>query len=52
MGDPTFDEMEEAGTTAWRLFNAVAFVLDGRILGDPQSTQRLHRVIDGVCTPA
>lgn len=46
---PSFEELEEAGPTAWRLFNAVTFVLNGRILAEPQSTQGLHRVIDGVC---
>ena len=35
---------------AWRLFNAVTFSLNGRIAEDPSSTQRLHRVIDGVCS--
>jgi hypothetical protein len=52
MGDPSFEELEEAGPTAWRLFNAVTCVLNGRILAEPQSTQGLHRVIDGVCSSA
>jgi hypothetical protein len=30
-------------------YNAVTFVLNGRILGEPKSTQELHRIIDGVC---
>ena len=47
---PSFEELVEGGPTAWRLFNAVTFVLNGRILGDPKSTQELHRIIDGVCT--
>jgi hypothetical protein len=47
--EPSFEEMEEGGPTAWRLFNAVTFVLNGRILGEPRSTQELHRIIDGVC---
>lgn len=46
---PSFEELEETGPTAWRLFNAVTFVLNGRILGEPKSTQNLHRIIDGVC---
>ena len=49
---PSFEELEEAGPTAWRLFNAVTCVLNGRILAEPQSTQGLHRVIDGVCSSA
>lgn len=47
---PSFEELEASGPTAWRLFNAVTFVLNGRILGEPQNTQGLHRIIDGVCT--
>ena len=46
---PSFEELEESGSTAWRLFNAVTFVLNGRIVGAPKSTQDLHRIIDGVC---
>jgi hypothetical protein len=46
---PSFEEMREGAPTAWRLFNAVTFVLNGRILGEPKSTQALHRIIDGVC---
>jgi hypothetical protein len=46
---PSFEELVDAGFTAWRLFNAVTFVLNGRILGEPRSTQELHRIIDGVC---
>ena len=46
---PSFEELEETGPTAWRLFNAVTFVLNGRIIGEPKSTQNLHRIIDGVC---
>ena len=49
---PSFEEFEDTGFSAWRLFNAVTFVLNGRILGEPQSTQGLHRIIDGVCTAA
>lgn len=47
--EPSFAELREAGTTAWRLFNAVTFVLNGRIVGEPHTTQTLHRLIDGVC---
>jgi hypothetical protein len=49
---PSFEELEEGAPNAWRLFNAVTFVLNGRILGEPKATQDLHRIIDGVCTPA
>ena len=35
--------------TAWRLFNAATFVLNGRIAENPSVTTKLHRVIDGVC---
>lgn len=49
---PSFEEFEDTGFSAWRLFNAVTFVLNGRILGEPQSTQGLHRIIDGVCAVA
>ncbi len=47
---PSFEELEASGPTAWRLFNAVTFVLNGRIIGEPQSTEGLHHIIDGVCT--
>jgi len=47
--EPSFEELRECGPTAWRLFNAVTFVLNGRILGEPKHTQELHRIIDGVC---
>lgn len=44
-------EFEEWGDrTAWRLFNAVTFALNGRIAENPQVTRTLHNVIDGVCT--
>ena len=36
--------------TAFHLFNAATFVLNGRIAENPQVTTRLHKVIDGVCT--
>ena len=37
--------------TAWRLFNAVTYSLDGRVAEQPQKTAKLHEVIDGVCVP-
>jgi hypothetical protein len=46
--DPTFEELNES-YSAWRLFNAVTFALNGRILENPRATPRLHQVIDGVC---
>lgn len=47
--EPSFEELAEEWN-AWRLFNAVTFVLNGRIVGEPKTTQDLHRIIDGVCT--
>lgn len=38
--------------TAWRMFNATTFVLNGRVAEDPTVTGKLHQVIDGCCTPA
>jgi hypothetical protein len=35
--------------TAWRLFNAATYTLEGRVTEKPQLTQQLHSVIDGVC---
>jgi len=35
--------------TAWTLFNAVTFALNGRVIENPQATPKLHRIIDGVC---
>jgi hypothetical protein len=35
--------------TAWRLFNAVTFVLTGKVAERPDLTTRLHTVIDGIC---
>lgn len=37
------------GETAWRLFNAVTFTLNGRVAENPSVTRTLHQVIDGVC---
>ena len=47
--DPSFEEMRLQPLNGWRLFNAVTFVLNGKILGSPQTTQTLHRVLDDVC---
>ena len=44
---PKFEEWGDR--TAWRLFNAVTFVLNGRVAENPAATTTLHRVIDGVC---
>lgn len=44
---PRFPDLEER--TAWRLFNAVTFALNGRVLEKPDATPKLHRIIDGVC---
>ena len=35
--------------TAWRMFNAATFVLNGKVAEEPRITRDLHRVIDGVC---
>lgn len=35
--------------TAWSLFNAATSALSGRVLDNPAATEKLHRVIDGVC---
>ena len=35
--------------TAWRLFNAATFALNGRVAENPSVTRDLHQVIDGVC---
>jgi hypothetical protein len=48
--DPSFEEMRIQPLNGWRLFNAVTFVLTGKILGSPQTSQTLHRVLDDVCT--
>lgn len=46
---PPHDWGEEP--TCWRLFNAATFALSGRVAEDPGLTGKLHRVIDGFCTP-
>jgi hypothetical protein len=35
--------------TAWRLFNAATFALEGKVAERPDLTRRLHAVIDGTC---
>jgi hypothetical protein len=35
--------------TAWRLFNAATFALEGRVAEKPDLTRRLHQVIDASC---
>jgi len=44
---PTFDDFSERN--AWRLFNAATFCLAGRVVENPNTTSRLHQIIDGVC---
>lgn len=44
---PTFGEWGEK--TAWRLFNATTFALNGRVAENSTTTRQLHRIIDGVC---
>lgn len=45
---PTFEEWAK-DYNAWRLFNAVTFVLNGQIVGNPKGSTELHNVIDGIC---
>ena len=35
--------------TAWRLFNAATFALNGRVVENSEATPKLHKIIDGVC---
>lgn len=35
--------------TAYRLFNAATFALNGKVAEAPQLTKQLHQVIDGMC---
>jgi hypothetical protein len=44
---PTFPDLDDRN--AWRLFNAVTFALNGRVIENPQATPKLHRIIDAVC---
>lgn len=43
--DPQFDW---GGKTAFRLFNAVTFVLTGKVVAQPAITAQLHNVIDAI----
>lgn len=43
---PSFPDLEDR--TAWRMFNAVTFTLDGRTMENPQATPKLHRIIDSI----
>ena len=45
--NPAYDDFQDRN--AWSLFNAFTHVLAGRVACNPQSTQKLHNVIDGVC---
>ena len=47
--NPPFDWGERS---AWRLFNAITYSLEGRIAENPAATRTLHDVIDGVCEAA
>lgn len=44
--NPSHDWGEKS---AWRLFNATTFALTGRMAEKPETCERLHEVIDGVC---
>ena len=46
---PSFEAFRTGPRSAFRLFNAVTFALNGRIAENPASTQRLHQIIDGTC---
>jgi hypothetical protein len=35
--------------TAWRLFNAATYALAGKVAESPDTTRKLHTVIDGIC---
>jgi hypothetical protein len=35
--------------TAWRLFNAATFALNGKVAERPDLTRQVHEIIDGVC---
>ena len=38
--------------TAFRLFNATTFVLNGRVMESPSTTAKLHKVLDDLCEEA
>jgi hypothetical protein len=40
------------GETAYRLFNAATFTINGRVMETPGTTAKLHKVIDGICEDA
>ena len=44
--NPTHDWGEKS---AWRLFNAATFALNGKVAEDPTLTRKLHDVIDSTC---
>lgn len=50
--EPSFDEFRDGGHTAWRLFNAVTFVLTGKVVANPATTSQLHQIIDGFAEAA
>ena len=48
--EPSHEEFKEAGSTAWRLFNAVTESIKGRSLDTlPKRTQALHGLLDSAC---
>lgn len=50
--EPSFDEFRNGGRSAWRLFNAVTFVLTGKVVANPATTSQLHHIIDGFAEAA
>lgn len=45
---PSFDEFKH-DLSAWRMFNAVTYALDGRVAENPAATADLHRLLDLTC---
>jgi hypothetical protein len=46
--EPSFEDFQKE-RSAWRLFNAATFALNGRVVENASITPKLHKVIDGVC---
>lgn len=44
---PSFKSLEQP--SAWRLFNATTYALNGRVVERPEATPKLHQIIDGLC---
>jgi hypothetical protein len=46
--EPSFEEFQEE-RNVFRLFNAVTYALEGRILERRDATPKLHQILDQVC---